>query len=332
MDKEITTNPEPGLSPVFVDAPAFTPASVTLWINDKKKTARIKKSSAETYEYCMNQFLNFANARNISQPTRDDIAAWRDSLIDAEKSEATIQIYMTSLRIYCGWLVQIGKLATNPADGIRGGQVEREHKKDPLTKEQCKAVLNTIDRSTDRGKRDYALISLMMTTGTRTIEMQRANRGDLVLLPDYAALFIQGKGKTEKNDYVKLSGCVAAAVTDYLETRGTLTADSPLFASTSRNNNGGRMTTRAIRAAVVDALTAAGIKSNRITTHSLRHTAATVALLEGAELEEVRQVLRHQSINTTLIYAHAIDRAKNTTEQKISDAIFNDQKTEDRKN
>jgi integrase/recombinase XerC len=57
------------------------------------------------------------------------------------------------------------------------------------------------------------------------------------------------------------------------------------------------------------------------TAHSLRHTCATLALLNGATLEETQQMLRHQNLNTTMIYNHALERAKNNSEQKVADAI-----------
>jgi integrase/recombinase XerC len=65
-----------------------------------------------------------------------------------------------------------------------------------------------------------------------------------------------------------------------------------------------------------------GMNSDRLTAHSLRHTAATLNLLNGGTLEETRQMMRHTSINTTMIYNHAIERAKNNSEKRTAFAIF----------
>ena len=54
----------------------------------------------------------------------------------------------------------------------------------------------------------------------------------------------------------------------------------------------------------------------------LFETAGTLALLNGASPREVQQLLRHSNINTTMIYAHELDRAKNNCELKVADAIF----------
>ena len=66
----------------------------------------------------------------------------------------------------------------------------------------------------------------------------------------------------------------------------------------------------------------AGLESDRLTAHSLRHTAATLNLLNGGTVEETQQLLDHKNINTTLIYSHALERAKNNSEQRIAKAIF----------
>ena len=71
-----------------------------------------------------------------------------------------------------------------------------------------------------------------------------------------------------------------------------------------------------------NALKNAGYDSTRLTAHSLRHTAITLALLAGREITEVQQFARHASLNTTMIYNHALDQAKNGCSDAITNAIF----------
>ena len=82
------------------------------------------------------------------------------------------------------------------------------------------------------------------------------------------------------------------------------------------------MTTRSISRIVKQRLEGVGLTSDRLTAHSLRHTAATLNLLNGATIEETQQLLGHSNINTTLIYAHALERAANNSENRIAGAIF----------
>jgi integrase/recombinase XerC len=182
--------------------------------------------------------------------------------------------------------------------------------------------MQAIDTRTLTGKRDYAIMALMLTAGLRTIEITRSDITDMRTLGEHTVLYVQGKGKDSKGDFVKLAPQVEAAIRSYLNARGKAEANSPLFTSTSNNSNGERMTTRSISGIVKARLIAAGYDSEFMTAHSLRHTAATINLLSGATLEETQQLLRHSNINTTLIYAHHLDRMKNNSEQRIAAAIF----------
>ena len=205
---------------------------------------------------------------------------------------------------------------------LKGAKLDRGHKKDYLTSSQVKEILQSIDRSTPQGVRDYAILTLMITGGLRTIEVSRADIGDLRTVGDSTALFIQGKGREEKTEFVKISAPVEKALRAYLKQRGDADPTAPLFVSMSNNSRGQRMTTRSISAVAKERMKAAGYDSDRLTAHSLRHTAVTLSLLAGKDITEVQQFARHQNIATTMIYNHALDKAKNTCSAAITDAIF----------
>jgi len=162
----------------------------------------------------------------------------------------------------------------------------------------------------------------MTTTGLRTISVILADVGDIRTAGDDIALFYQGKGHEEKADYVKLAEPVEEAIRAYLTARGETDPKAPLFSSEAHRNGGERMTTRSISRIAKEHLKEIGLNSDRLTAHSLRHTAATLNLLNGATVEETQQLLGHANINTTLIYSHALERAKNNSEKRIARAIF----------
>ena len=205
-----------------------------------------------------------------------------------------------------------GLIDKNVCDHIKAPHVDRAHKKDYLTANQCKFLLNSIDTSTEKGLRDKAILALMMTTGLRTIEVARANFEDLRVVGNFSVLYIQGKGKDDKSAYVKLSRHVEIFIRDYLKLRNYIQDADPLFVSTSKNNKGCRLTTRSISSIAKNAMRNIGIDDRRHSAHSLRHTAATLALLNGEELANVQQTLRHTSI----------EREKNNCEIIISNVIF----------
>jgi len=274
-----------------------------------------------TYTRSIKQFISFLIKNDIDRPTRADVILYRDQL-KAKCKPSTVQSYMVTVRLFFRWLAQEG-LYPNIADHVKGAKLSREHKKDYMTAEQVKQLMQTIDMDTEKGQRDYAIIATTITGGLRTIEIERANIGDLRTVAGKAALYIQGKGRTEKAEYIFLSAEVDRAIRTYLMSRGTSEPTAPLFASTSNNNHDGRMTTRAISGSIKERLIGAGFNSSYLTAHSLRHTAATLNLLAGGTLEETQQLLRHSNISTTMIYAHHLARENNKSEERISSAIFN---------
>ena len=78
----------------------------------------------------------------------------------------------------------------------------------------------------------------------------------------------------------------------------------------------------AIRYHITKLLNDTGIKSKRITIHSLRHTCAVINLETGGTIEQTRQLLRHQRIETTMIYAHNLAKLHDETSQRISKNIL----------
>ena len=277
--------------------------------------------TVETYKKALRQFFNYIGVHGIRQPQREDVLAFRDDLKASGLKPTTVQNYITATRIFFKWTEQEG-LYPNIAEHVKGAKLDKNHKKDYLTSRQAKEVLAGVQTDSEEGLRNYAILSLMVTGGLRTIEVSRADVGDLRTVGENTVLFVQGKGREEKTEYIKLSAPVEKAIRTYLKARDLTTEEQPLFTSTSNNSRGKRITTRTVSAIVKNALKNAGYDSARLTAHSLRHTAITLALLAGREITEVQQFARHANLNTTMIYNHALDQAKNGCSDAITNAIF----------
>ena len=277
--------------------------------------------TVETYKKALRQFFNYLGLHGIRQPQREDVLAFRDDLKASGLKPTTVQNYITATRIFFKWTEQEG-LYPNIAEHVKGAKLDKNHKKDYLTSRQAKEVLAGVQTDSEEGLRNYAILSLMVTGGLRTIEVSRADVGDLRTLGENTVLFVQGKGREEKTEYIKISAPVEKAIRSYLKARENVEEGQPLFTSTSNNSRGKRITTRTVSAIVKNALKNAGYDSARLTAHSLRHTAITLALLAGREITEVQQFARHANLNTTMIYNHALDQAKNGCSDAITNAIF----------
>jgi integrase/recombinase XerC len=282
---------------------------------------QVKESTLKSYMKAIRQFLTFIKINKITHPQRSDVLRFKEHLKTYCKA-GTVQTYIVSVRLFFKWTSQEG-IYPNIAEHIKGAKIERGYKKDCLSANQIKSVLSVIDRENLKGKRDYALLSLMTTCGLRTIEIVRANVEDLRTSGDSEVLYIQGKGRNNKTEFVKIPTQVGNLLRDYMHALSyTPNATDPLFASVSNHSNGKRMTTRSISRIIKKCFLNTGYDSDRLTAHSLRHTAITLALLGGENLQAVQALARHTNINTTMIYSHNIDRMRSTCENTVANAIF----------
>ena len=295
-----------------------------MWLN----SLDVSEKTKATYTRNIRPFWEYISKNGITNPTRETVIAYRDALTSEGKKAATVSAYLMALKQFFHWTEDAG-LYPDIAAKVKAPKQNTKHKKDPLTATQAANVLKHLDRSTEAGARDFAIVSLMATAGLRGIEVTRANIEDVQQVSDgrhsYIALMVQGKGRTDKEDHVKISAQVYDAIQNYLSLReGPLYAGTPLFASISARDKGGRLTTRSISRICKNSFLAAGINSPRITAHSLRHTAATLNLLNGGTPEETQQLMRHQNPATTQIYSHALDRGNNESEDRITKVIFSE--------
>ena len=283
-------------------------------LDDFKKNLDATPRTKETYVKGVKVFLQWCKKNNVSEITHATLIQYKEDLMENKKA-STISMYMTALKKLYKYLETKG--IKNIASDLKGAKQKRNYSKDPLTLDQAKELLNSIDRTTNEGKRNYALIHLLLTTGLRTIEIERANVEDIRNVANNSVLYVMGKGRDTKDEYVKLTYETLKAINEYLATRKIKDNKEPLFISYSDRTNGKRLKTRSIRDIIKKAYRNIGINSDKITTHSLRHTAITLSLIGGTPLQEVQQMARHSNINTTMIYAHNLKRIESNAEQNI---------------
>lgn len=281
----------------------------------------VKPESLKTYKSALRYFAGWIYEEGTDRPQRADLLKYKQHLQESHGAAAT-QLYITVVRLFFAYTEQAG-LYPDIARHIKGVNVSKSHKKDYFTAQQVRDILDGINTNNIKGRRDAALLLLIVSGGLRTIEASRADIKDLKARRGDTVLYIRGKGRDEKQDYIKITPEVNKAIRDYLKARGAASEEEPLFISLSGNSYGQRLTTRSISGICKSRFIAAGYNDRRLTAHSLRHTAVTLSLLNGADVREVQQFARHNNIATTLIYAHDIDRDNGKCEKLITDAILN---------
>ena len=146
---------------------------------------------------------------------------------------------------------------------------------------------------------------LAVNAGLRTVEISRTNIRDLETINGVSVLYIWGKGHSEPDQKKTLAPEVRAAIDDYLKLRTDRpTGAAPLFVSTGNRSGGQRIASTTVSKMLKKAMQAAGYDSERITAHSLRHTAGTNVQDITGNLYLTQKYMRHSNPATTEIYLH----------------------------
>lgn len=285
----------------------------------------VKPSSKALYKRTLAQYFNWIdkNKLNLNSLTRADIVNYKQELLNSGMSSLTVSSYLSVVRKFYEY-AEANKIYPNIARGIKTPRRKQQFKKQSLTDLQAKELLDYYRSLQAEAIRDYAIINLLLRTGLRTIELIRANIEDITFKEGKRVLLIQGKGRDEKDNFVILTDKAFNPIEDYLKSRGAYKIKEPLFTSSSNNNKGGRLTTRAISKIAKEGLKAIGINDRCITAHSLRHTTACSLIRKGVSLEFIQGVLRHSNPATTQIYLSSVaeeQRLKQNTEAILDEAF-----------
>jgi integrase/recombinase XerD len=267
----------------------------------------VRENTRKKYRDSLHVFINWLTRNgDVINPVRQTIIAYKKSLIESGKASSTVDNYLVSVRQFFKYLEESG-IHDNVAAGVHSPKKYIGYRKGYLKPEEVNKLLSCINRNTLQGKRDYAIINLMVRTGMRCIEVARADIRDLTIEGNHWIIMIQGKGHWEKDRALGLSDKVVAPIKAYLNELGCITELSPLFCNHSYVSKDTRISTLTISKIIKKYLRLIGINDSKITAHSLRHTAAITALRNGASLSEVQHMLGHRSPNTTMIYLRAIE-------------------------
>lgn len=287
--------------------------SFVAWIDRGEKTTR-------SYITNLHQFARFLSDRGITAPSREDIIEYRDELTATRKANTAAQ-YIRTVKQFFAW-TQAAGVYPDIAANIHAPKIRHDtHKKDALSAADVLKIEKSIDRTTEQGKRLYALYLLSVNAGLRTIELHRANIKDIEVKAGRAVLYVWGKGHSEPDQKKPLAPEVFDAIKEYIESRtDNPTSSAPLFVSTGNRSGGKRIATTTISTMLKRAMQNAGYNSERITAHSLRHTAGTAVQEITGDIYATQKYMRHSNPATTEIYLHNdTEKAEANIAQRLFD-------------
>lgn len=279
-----------------------------------------KSNSKSTYRRQLKPFFQWLSSRyllsELSSLSHLDIVAYKEHLICLKKSSHTINGYLSVVKSFFDWM-ETENLFRNIAKNVKCLKSPKGFRKDCLTIDQIREALKSFDLSFSDGLRDYAIFNLLVRTGLRTVELSRALVGDIRQQSGEAVLWVQGKGRDSKDEFVILIEETLRPLRKYLASRGPLEEKDALFSSSSNRSYGCALKERTIRGIIKETFRKIDIDDSRITAHSLRHTCISLAVKNGASLVQAQAMARHSDPKTTMIYFHNHDRIKAGAERFV---------------
>ena len=290
------------------DVVVVTPQRIDELVDSFINSQDVKQSSKLLYRRTLKQYFNWVSKKGylLSEIARTELLQYKEDLLTSGMSSLTVGSYITSVRRFYEW-TEANKFYPNVAKGIKTPKRKQQFKKQPLLPAQATALL---DYYQSKALRDYAIITLLLRTGLRTVEVIRATVGDITFKGSQRVLLVQGKGRDEKDNFVVLTDKTYLPIAQYLATRKDVNSTDPLFISTSNNSKGDKLTTRTISYIAKEGLKAIGLDERSFTAHSLRHTTAVNILRAGGSLETAQFTLRHSNPATTQIYTATLNEER----------------------
>jgi len=224
------------------------------------------------------------------------------SFLHRKNKKSSIARKISTLRSFFKYLVREQVIPSNPAKSVSTPKVEKTLPT-TLTVDEAFRLMESpksiseksSEGAKEKGLRDRAILELLYSSGLRVSELVGLNSNQLDL--DLGIVRVMGKGRKER--IVPVGVKAIEVLKAYLEERGMLKGDEPIFV----NSLGGRLTARSVGRLIKKYSRHSGI-FRKVSPHSLRHTFATHLLDAGADIREIQEMLGHSSLSTTQRYTH----------------------------
>lgn len=251
-----------------------------------KHLAGCSEHTVKTYQFHLQKL-----ALNLRCPLQDldtnDLRCFLAAYKEKRKvSNVTLENMRLCLSSFFGWLYEEGLIKKNPMRRIGRIKADKVIKK-PFSGEEMERIRMNCQR-----ERDLAILEFLYSTGVRVSEAVRLNRDQINFGQGECVVF--GKGAKERVVYLNSKACIH--LREYLDSR---TDDNPaLFVGIKKPHQ--RLSKEGIEAILRGIGRSSGV--DHVHPHRFRRTMATNALNRGMPVQEVRQLLGHEKMDTTMIY------------------------------
>ena len=262
-------------------------------------------NTLDAYQRDLDKLLNYLRQENrdVLEVTLEDLQHFAAGLHDIGIHARSQCRILSGVRQFFHFLQLDGFREDDPSELLESPKIGA-HLPEVLSTEEVDLLEAQIDLSKWEGHRNRAIIEVLFSCGLRVSELVQLKLSNLYLDDEYVRVW--GKGSKERIVY--LNDACLSAIQDYLDAREN-PPEEPNALFLSRNHR--RISRRRVQQIVEQTLAAAGLAGKGLSTHKLRHTAATLMYQHGnADMLTLKEILGHQSVSTTEIYTHLSSRQR----------------------
>jgi integrase/recombinase XerC len=237
----------------------------------------------------ISEFLQLGQGRAIEL-----VLSYQADLREADLAPATINLRLAAIKSLVAHARKLGYCEFDLKQ-VKGVKARAYRDTTGVKPEIYAEAIGSIDRTTPKGKRDYAIARLLWDNALRRNEVQQLK------IEDYKPpqLWIWGKGRTQQ-ELIDLSKKSILAIEDWLSVRGSSNPADPLFIALDNRSYGKPISGRSIDRNVVKEF---GIETKKMSPHKVRHSTITAALdSTDGNVRKVQKFSRHRTIDVLLIY------------------------------
>lgn len=252
-----------------------------------------------TYDTVLQDFAKFLqnhDINNVDEITSYDIREWQSQHMENGEAATTTIKRITTLR---SWFTYLRRMKLVDADVMAKIATPRKPHNLPIffREKDVEKIYNAdIFPNTFEGERDKLMLRMLYETGMRRSELVGLTEASI----DLSGLTIKVLGKGNKERSIPIEDELSAAIQHYLRLKHTLKSyDEHLFV-----NGKGKGINTSMVYYIVRRYMSALSDADRISPHVFRHTFATEMLNEGANIDAIKELLGHSSLNATVIYTH----------------------------
>ncbi len=261
----------------------------------------LSPKTIEAYLSDISRYLIFIideGIKNITEINQKHVSNYIRAISKKGLAPSSIARMLSSIKSFHKYLCDENKFEENPALVLSMPKIAKKLP-NVLSQEEIESITNAIDKKSQFGRRDKAIIEMLYSCGLRVSELCSLKLSNIFFEEDI--IRIMGKGSKER--LVPIGRIAKKYLKDYL------THSRPKFSKKNQSSSiflsrTGRPLTRAMVNNILNKWSINAGMTKSVTPHTLRHSFATELLTRGADLRFVQHLLGHSDISTTTIYTH----------------------------